>query len=981
MASWIQSLFGDQRPKELAKLLAKAERDRKALRDLLKRADQASKSLVSLAEPLESVRATVDSVSGQVAELEGRFESVEAAASRVDVVEKRSEELEASQRERSSSLEETAKAIDDLHAKVLDVRAVMDGAMVAKNELAELSGPKGSMARLLGGVDRLNADFEKMEARGDSLEKGLEQITGLETRSAELAASQDRLNESLEQTHGASASMEERVGGLRDQVSSLEADLQQVAVARQEVQDFLAPQGALTNIRKQVEQAREQALDYAENVARIREDQAELRSSHDNAAARYEELSSGMDALGESTKKAIRDIAKVEGTMQDLEKADELSARTERQLLALKTLADHMNQKVASLERHREAMDRTEAQARGLTNLHWELESRLKDTRAQIKEVKKVNASIEELRTISTQVKERASELRTEQAVIHKENKLLQATMGGLQEEMRRGTKRFALEQGGLEAISQRILALRAGLTEFEHRFRALDDTSKVVREAERKVDDVAARASTISADLARLSEQVELVEAMREGMAQALATASDVEGRFQSIEARRAEVREAVDDLATLRASGEEVANTLERLRATRAEIDRMQTAQSETGAWLATTHESTRDLQQKVAELDDLAGNIHHMRQNADNVMASASDLEARKESFEELETRMSELRQVGSQLDERTSNLLSTLADAEHRLKTVTRRADKADEVRVVIEAVSAKVQKAERHMEELGGGVESVVERQEALTILSQRVDRLMADIEQGRQALAQATEHFDRVAELRKEAAAAVQTLEDQIRTASEDLRNAEEQSDKVGARAERLEARAGSLRFAEKRITQFEEKLAQLDKVERELDRSVETLINRQDSLDQLRDDVQALFATSESTLEDVRAISAARDEVQGASETLDAVRAKADTMTKVLDKIDGRQLQIQQAEERLSRADALLMEIRVGLESLASQKAVIDHVIATSGKLTFETKEAEGLIEALREERELTQGVHDAVKKLRETGTDIRAL
>ena len=81
--------------------------------------------------------------------------------------------------------------------------------------------------------------------------------------------------------------MEERVGGLRDEVSSLEADLQSVAVARQEVQDFFGPQGALTKIRKQVEQAREQALDYGENVARIREDQAELRNSHESAAARY----------------------------------------------------------------------------------------------------------------------------------------------------------------------------------------------------------------------------------------------------------------------------------------------------------------------------------------------------------------------------------------------------------------------------------------------------------------------------------------------------------------------------------------------------------------------------------------------------------------------------------------------------------------------------------------------------------------------
>ena len=149
------------------------------------------------------------------------------------------------------------------------------------------------------------------------------------------------------------------------------------------------------------------------------------------------------------------------------------------------------------------------------------------------------------------------------------------------------------------------------------------------------------------------------------------------------------------------------------------------------------------------------------------------------------------------------------------------------------------------------------------------------------------------------------------------------------------------------MRFAEKRITQFEEKLAQLDKVEQELDRSIGTLIARQDSLDQARDDVQMLFATSESTLEDVKAISVARDEVQGAREMLDLVRAKADTMEQALGSIDERQRQIEQAEMGLSRADSLLIEIRVGLESLASQKAVVDHVIATSGKLTFQAKEA----------------------------------
>ena len=127
------------------------------------------------------------------------------------------------------------------------------------------------------------------------------------------------------------------------------------------------------------------------------------------------------------------------------------------------------------------------------------------------------------------------------------------------------------------------------------------------------------------------------------------------------------------------------------------------------------------------------------------------------------------MSELRQIGTQLDERTTNLLSGLEDADHRFKAVARNADKADAARVVIEALMATVQQAERRMAELGEGVDSAVERSEALTVLSKRADRVMADIRQREHALSKAAEQLEGVSTLRQEAAEVVQSLEDQIR--------------------------------------------------------------------------------------------------------------------------------------------------------------------------------------------------------------------
>ncbi len=915
----------------------------------------------------------VNVIREEIQQMQDHGTGLKESFAQLDVVEKRIKGVSASQDELAGSLERSASSVDKLEGQVTSLHSQVDAAADARTAMAELLGPKGDLSVVRDDLEKLREELSRIEGR--TLDLGQ-----LEGRVAAIAQQADAVAENQRKALDAIQSASKEVKDLDSNVSDLREGVQSVSVARQEIAELSGPKGALSKLRTQVEEARAQFLDYSQDVARIREDQADTRSSQEALLSRYKELRTRMDAVDQGVEYATSRVASVENTMQDLTQAEELAGRTERQLNALRGLSDHVSQKTAALERQREAIDRTEAQARAFTDLHWELESKLKEARAQVKEVKKVNTSVEALRGLNAKVTEQFTELRAGQANIRREDEELRSMLAGLWEEVRHSTKSFELGRASLEAIDERIVDLRMGVTEFENRFRALDDASQRVSEATRRGDHLSARLTSLSSQLDQLSEQVELVTGMRDGMARAEASAVEAANRLERIEARQSEVSDAIRDLTTLRGSREEVVNAMERLRATRAEIERMQSGQLETGAWLATAQESIRELRQRITQLDDLTANLDHMRQNADRVLAAASHLEAREPSLTELDNRMSELREIGTQLDERTSNLLASLADADRRFEAVSVQAEAADKVRAVIEDVTAAVRKAEGHMEELGEGVDAAVERSEYITALSERVDRVAADIAQRQQALDKATEHLDRVATLRQETATALQALEDQLRSVTEHLVAAEEQSEKVGVRAERLEARAGSLRFAEKRITQFEEKLADLDKVEQELGRSIETLAARQGSIDQVRDEVQELFSRAERTLEDVRAISAATDEVQTASENLEVVRAKAEEMTEVLASIDERQRQIENAEGRLARADGLLMDIRAGLESLRSQKAVVDQVIVTSGQLTYEAKEAERLLVALRQERDLTQGIHDALKEMRDEDSDARA-
>jgi hypothetical protein len=81
---------------------------------------------------------------------------------------------------------------------------------------------------------------------------------------------------------------------------------------------------------------------------------------------------------------------------------------------------------------------------------------------------------------------------------------------------------------------------------------------------------------------------------------------------------------------------------------------------------------------------------------------------------------------------------------------------------------------------------------------------------------------------------------------------------------------------------------------------------------------------------------------------------------------------VDRKKTEIGDAEERMARLDALLSDIQGSLETVRSQKAVVDAVLERAGQLSFQAKEAEALIDALRQERDVAVRVLEAVRDVR---------
>ena len=71
---------------------------------------------------------------------------------------------------------------------------------------------------------------------------------------------------------------------------------------------------------------------------------------------------------------------------------------------------------------------------------------------------------------------------------------------------------------------------------------------------------------------------------------------------------------------------------------------------------------------------------------------------------------------------------------------------------------------------------------------------------------------------------------------------------------------------------------------------------------------------------------------------------------------------------QVEELERRIARADALALNVRASVEVIAAQRAYVDQVLERSGTLAFQMKQAEALMEALRQECAVATQIRSAI-------------
>src|SRR3989441_8030064 len=119
-----------------------------------------------------------------------------------------------------------------------------------------------------------------------------------------------------------------------------------------------------------------------------------------------------------------------------------------------------------------------------------------------------LEAKVNDLKSLHGDLLERTEEIRGRHDEAKRADEELRGRLATLRDEVQRTVKRFELENQGLDAVSQRILDLRGGLTDMETRFRSLDESSRAITDVRSKADGLTTQLGGITESMAQLETQ-----------------------------------------------------------------------------------------------------------------------------------------------------------------------------------------------------------------------------------------------------------------------------------------------------------------------------------------------------------------------------------------------------------------------------------------------------------------------------------------
>ncbi len=854
---------------------------------------------------------------------------------------------------------------DDVRAVLTEMRSECERfeQLLARSEsVAERVGALTEpIAQATTGAEAALARLGETERRLEAVESIASSVDDLEAKAQDVVAGQAAAALQLAEVNANSARVREvfeELGAKMDVADGLRDRLE----AFLEVEKpFKLLEGEAASIRSQIEATSDQ-------LGRIREQHERLMDAHKTGMSKMEALDRRRDELSRDLTDKERRVVDVEHVVKEMDGIRQTVAEVKRSVGSVKTLSDSIGQKTTALEAQRESVDRALAQAEQLDRAIRQLDAGVRQQQENERSLVALADQVSALQALHQEVLDKNTDIGHLQRAAGDQMAQVREQMSGASEDVRNAVERFDFESKGLESVSQRVADLRGGLTEFEGRFKGLADSSATVKELLAETQGWAPRLESLRNDAARIDDDVKKVHALRRDLDAVARTAEELGNSAARVEEMRPTVEATLADVEKLRGTHAMVHDAIEQSRLAHAEIGRMSNGQAETRTWLLNVENTLVEVRGRFASLEGVTPKLAVVEQQALRITESIETIEARRDGLEDMHRRLAEVTALSADLDHQGRDLSTRMATAEERFLHLSAQAEEAERLSHTIADVRGSVTDSVQKSESIGKSVKSIEARCSSVEALAERTRALGEEIAQRQAALDAAAKDLARATATRQEAADAAEEIGALAGRLDATLASASVRAEELDVVASELETRAGTLNRVDTRLSGFEQRLAKWELVDQQVTRALEQINARQATVRTLQADLDRMVAMAETACEGVRTITSSQREVADSRELLASIQGRLGEVRELAGSLDEKERQMSKAEERLGRAEGFLADVQAGLETLQVQRALVDQAVEKVSSLRFLLKQADAMIEGLRDERKMNSDVQDSL-------------
>jgi chromosome segregation ATPase len=715
---------------------------------------------------------------------------------------------------------------------------------------------------------------------------------------------------------------------------------------------------SLLDRSSEIDALRERCIAAEEKLASMEEIAARFTSAEEKAD-RIERLGEQMGPLSEKADAALHLHGQLQEFLGNASPVAQLREETESLRGQLAELLENVGrmrgQADDALSAHRHATSRLEAfdqDNQAATGRLEDVVRRVQGVERALEPVNQAVAAVPDLQhrlavlqSLAEQVAQKSGLLEQQREAVERAStqisqltrldRELDAWLRRQEEQIRRfGAIEAKLQE--VQAIQTKVIArseeLQATSLQNEHIHQAAKQALTDLREQMRKSSE------GFEFENRGLHAVSERVADLRNAVKECEARFDVLDAASQGAAAVQAQVRALGDHSTQLSVELTRLAEEATRLVSLRQDVERIGAITDEVTGRMERIHQLKPDVDEAVQHLVALKGTQELV----------ADGLEQMRVAYEE----MSRLRESHAESQGRLA------AGAEARFVQLVRKSEEAERVAETMAQVTESVADADRRIGAVDSSVRALESRTGQLDEIEGRIRMLGQELEQRRGALEKASEHLKQATLVRKQSAEAAHRLEEVSRSITVALTDAEHRSEKLERTASELETRAAALKAIERPVAHFEELLGTWESAQAETARALEQALARQAAVDALEAQVKHVFELAERAVADVQTIGSARHEIEETRGLLESTQEQFKAAEGALEQFETRKRQLDRAEQRLARAEALALGMRATVEALTAQRTIVDHAMESAGTLALQMKQAEALIAALRKER-----------------------